>query len=106
MSRPKQIAPRTERLNLCLTPEDRKALGLIAERERRDVGYVASSFVEWAIQQYLAVGANLVSLWEAQVIRDERIARNAKARLVLRQEAHRQHESVPNAGQERQRKRA
>lgn len=102
MSRPR-TAPRTERLNLCLSAEDRKALALIAERERRDMGYVASSFVEWAIQQYLAVGANLVSLWEAEVVRDERIAKNAKARLVLRQEAQRQNELVPES---QQRKRA
>lgn len=67
------------------------------------MGYVASSFVEWAIQQYLAVGANLVSLWEAEVVRDERIAKNAKARLVLRQEAQRQNELAPES---EQRKRA
>ena len=68
--------PATERLNLCLTKDAYQKLARIAERERRDRGYVASSFVEWVIKFFPVVG-NLVSLWESEVVREERIVKNS-----------------------------
>lgn len=97
-------APRTERLNLCLSVEARKKLGLIADRERRDVGYAATLLVEWAIEQYANVGMSFPFLWESKAVRDEKLVRRSKERLGLREEAQHQNESVPRL--EEQRKRA
>lgn len=96
--------PRTERLNLCLSMEDRKAIGLIAERERRDIGYVASLLVEWAIEQYAIVGASFPALWESKAVRDANLIKKSRERLVLRREAQYLNESVPKL--EKQKRRA
>jgi hypothetical protein len=74
MSRPRK-PPRTERLNLCLMKDDRRALAWIAEREDRDDGAVASLLVEWAIEQYPAFG-DLVAMRHSRIVREKRIAKN------------------------------
>lgn len=84
--------------------EDRKAIDLIAERERRDSGYVASLLVEWAIEQYAIVGASFPALWESKAVRDANLTKKSRERLALRREAQYLNASVPKF--ERQRKRA
>lgn len=105
MSRPSKPKPlaRSERLNLCLTSEDRKALEIIAKREDRDLGYTAAWFVTWGIKQYLTVGASLVYLSESKTVHDDDLAKRAQARLVLRRQAHAQHENVPDVGEKEKR---
>jgi hypothetical protein len=65
MRRARKQLPRNKRLNLCLSEPEYQELVRIAERERRDVGFVASSLVESGIKKYKSVGS-LVSLWESE----------------------------------------
>jgi hypothetical protein len=96
-------APKTERINLCLTRADREALESIAVREDRDLGYLASWFVEWGIDHYRKLGISLVELSSVKVVREKLVRRRAAERLILREEAHRLHEEISESSPERKR---
>ena len=89
---------------MCITQADRTALEQIARREDRDLGYLAGWFLQWGIEQYLAVGASLVTLKSTKVVRDKQIRKDASERLVLRKEAQFEDEQITRAT--RQKKRA
>jgi hypothetical protein len=103
MRRPRSADPKTERVNMCLTVTLRNELERIAEREDRDLGYLATWFVEWGIQQYQTLDASLVELQTTRVVRDKVIHKRAEKRLVLREEAARQHEKLRGSSPERKR---
>jgi hypothetical protein len=79
MRRARKQPARTERLNLCLSKYERRALARIAEREDRDDGYIASSFVAWAIEQYPTFG-DLMAMRHSRIVREEQIVKNARGR--------------------------
>jgi hypothetical protein len=95
-------APKTERINLCLTRDDREALENIAQREDRDLGYLAAWFVEWGIEHYQKLGISLVELSSVKVVREKLVRRRAAERLVLREEARRLHEETSESSPKRQ----
>jgi hypothetical protein len=103
MKRSREKAPKTERINLCLTPVDREALEAIARREDRNPGYLATWFVEWGILHYSKLGISLVELKGAKVVRDKFVRKQAERRLVLREEAHGLHEEISGSSPERKR---
>lgn len=103
MRRPAKKQNKTERLNLCLTEESRRALEIIAEREDRDLGYLASWFLQWGILQYRDTGLSLVELRHIKIILKKEISSQARKRLELREEATREHEEFPD---EREKRRA
>lgn len=100
MKRRRAKAPKTERINLCLTRADREALEGIARREDRDLGYLASWFVEWGIEHYQKLGISLVELSSVKVVREKLVRRRAAERLVLREEARRLHEETSESSPE------
>ncbi len=101
MKRSRTNAPKTERINLCLTRADSEALAAIARREDRPLGYLATWFVEWGIDHYAKLGISLVELKNAKVIRDKLVRKRAGERLTLREEAHRLHEEISGSSPER-----
>lgn len=78
---------KSERINLCLTPEERKILEEIARREDRDLGYLAAWFVRWGLEHYQKLDASLVTLKSTQLVRLEAVNKQAQRRLFLREEA-------------------
>ncbi len=103
MKRPRVKAPKTERINLCLTRTDREALESIARREDRNLGYLATWFVEWGIDHYRKLGISLVELNNAKVVRGKLLRKRAAERLGLREEAHSLHEELSGSSPERKR---
>jgi hypothetical protein len=103
MRRSKPNAAKTERINLCLTESEREALEQIAEREDRELGYLASWFVQWGIRQYVSAGASLVALRQLKVARLKEIQKQSAERLVLREEAQRENEAVSDRAGEKKR---
>lgn len=103
MKRSRDKAPKTERINLCLTREDREELARIAQREDRNLGYLATWFVEWGIDQYSKLGISLVELKDTKVVRDKLVRKRAEQRLMLREEAHGLDEELSGSSPERKR---
>jgi hypothetical protein len=72
-----------------MTLEDRKMLEDIASREDRDLGYIATWFLRWGMDQYRSLGGSLVTMRTIQLVSDEKaVDRQAVIRLRLREEAH------------------
>jgi hypothetical protein len=94
---------KTERINLCLTREDREKLAKIAQREDRNLGYLATWFVEWGINLYSKLGVSLVELKDTKVVRDKDLRKRAEQRLMLREEAHSLNEELSGSSPERKR---
>lgn len=103
MKRTRNNTPKTERINLCLTRADREALEVIARREDRNLGYLATWFVEWGIDQYTKLGISLADLRSTKVIRDKLVRKRAEVRLTLREEAQSLHEELSESSPERKR---
>jgi hypothetical protein len=103
MKQAKANPRKTQRLNLCITREDREALEEIAEREDRELGYLAGWFLQWGIRQYRSAGASLVTLKNTKIARDKQMKKQAEQRLVLREEAQREHEQLSGSSPERKR---
>jgi hypothetical protein len=91
MTQARAKSPKTERINLCITAEDRRSLEWIAEREDRDLGYLAAWFLRWGMEHYLASDATLVTLRDSMSNGKGkgkgRIEQQAQWRLGLREEA-------------------
>lgn len=83
---------RSERLNLFLTKGDRQALRLIAQREDRDAGYVASWLVHWGIEQYESLHVSLVEMKAIHLYSELDVTEKARIRLELRREAQKANE--------------
>ncbi len=95
--------PKTERINLCLTRADREALEAIAQREDRNLGYLATWFVQWGIDHYRKLGISLVELKNRKLMGERLVRKRAEDRLTLRKEAHRSHEELSDSSPERKR---
>ena len=103
MSRARIKPTKTERLNLCLTRADREALEFVAEREDRDLGYVAGWFLRWGIEQYRLRGGSLVDLKSTKIEGAKKVKRYTRERLALREEAQREHEESAEGAHEKKR---
>jgi hypothetical protein len=103
MTRPAKRSPRTQRINMCLTEQERIELEAIAAREDRDLGYLATWFLTWGIQQYKSLNATLVELNNTKVVREQMSRKRATERLVLREEAQTINEQLSGPSPERKR---
>jgi hypothetical protein len=103
MKRPRTLTPKTERINMCVTVHDRADLEMIAAREDRDLGYLATWFVQWGIEQYKTLSATLVELGSTRVVRDKVIRKRAEERLILREEVATKYAKHPRSSPERKR---
>ena len=109
MKRPQRKPGKTERLNVCITRLERKALEELSRREDRDLGYLAGWFLEWGLQQYLTVGASLRDLRRGKIVMPdspEHDQRMARLRVQLREEAARAPDEENQTVPSRERKRA
>ena len=103
VKRPCKSGLKTERINLCLTRADREALNAIALVEDRNLGYLATWFVEWGIERYRELGISLVELKGTKIVRDKLVRKRAAMRLALREEAQSSHEELSESSPERKR---